>query len=216
MQSITNKYKVKFIKNKALVISGKGDSAIWDDAEILDQFISPWNTETIPEITFRALWDETFLFFCFTVYDPLTYINKKDNTFDSIGASDRVELFFRKDQTLNPYYCLEIDASARIMDFKAHPNKNFDFEWSWPNNDLIVKSAINDDCFTVEGAISIASLKKLDLIQNGIIETGIFRAKYNKIEANNSYEPTWITWINPNTKSPDFHTPNSFGELLLM
>lgn len=216
MQSISNKYKVKFIKNKTLVISGKGDSPLWDNAEILDQFVSPWNSENIPEIKFRSLWDGTTLFFCFTVFDSLVHINKKDDTVYSINESDRVELFFRKNENLNPYYCLEIDASARIMDFKAHPNKEFDFNWNWPENGLEVQSFISDDYFTVEGAISIDSLKELDLVQNGRIETGIFRAKYSKKDGKNRYEPTWITWINPNTNSPNFHISDSFGVLLLM
>ena len=118
---------------------------------------------------------------------------------------------------MSPYYCLEIDPSARIMDFKAFPDKQFDFDWDWPKEDLIVKSSIADDSFTVEGAISIKSLERLDLISDdGVIEAGIFRAKYNKKDENSSYEPTWITWINPNTELPNFHISDSFGELLLL
>jgi hypothetical protein len=215
MQSTTNTYRVKFI-DKPLVITGNGDSPLWENAEILDQFVSPWNAEKTPKIQFRSLWDNSSLYFCFTVFDSLVHINNNDNSVYSIGESDRVELFFRKDKNLNPYYCLEIDASARIMDFKAHPNKEFDFNWNWPEDGLVVKSFISDDYFIVEGAISIASLKELDLVQNGKIDTGIFRAKYIKKAGGKGYEPTWITWVNPNTNSPNFHISDSFGQLLLV
>lgn len=214
MEQDANNYQVHLIANEKLKITGKGDSILWKDAVVLSNFISPWDTETPSKIEFRALWDEKQLFFCFTVYDTKIHIDKKDDSVLSIGNSDRVELFFRPDHTLNPYYCLEMDTDARIMDFIAYPNKNFDYEWNWPKNDISVKSSKNNNSFTVEGAISIASLKKFNLIKDNRIETGIFRAKYNSTDAIH-FEPTWITWINPNTKTPNFHIASSFGTLLL-
>jgi hypothetical protein len=56
------------------------------------------------------------------------------------------------------------------------------------------------------------SLKRFHLIKDHKIETGIFRAKYNTKD-NLNFEPTWITWVNPNTETPNFHTPSSFGIL---
>lgn len=212
-QEIKN-YEVNSIPNNELIISGKGDSRLWNKATVLEDFISPWDSKSPSRIAFKALWDLEQLFFCFTVYDTEIHIEKKDNSKDSIGNSDRVELFFRPDNTLNPYYCLEIDATARIMDFIAYPNKNFNFDWSWPKEELLVKSSINKDCFIVEGAISIASLKQFNLIKNNQIEAGVFRAKYVKGDSD-SYEPTWITWVNPVTETPNFHIPSSFGVLTL-
>ncbi|WP_413997891.1 sugar-binding protein [Flavobacterium sp. W1B] len=215
MEKDANNYEVNLIAKEQLNINGKGDSVLWKDAVVLSNFISPWDTETPSKIEFKALWDEKFLFFCFTVYDTQIHIDKKDNSKYSIGNSDRVELFFRPDNTLNPYYCLEIDTEARIMDFIAYPNKKFNYDWNWPKNDITVKSSKNGNSFTVEGAISIASLKKLHLIKENRIETGIYRAKYNATGANN-FEPTWITWVNPNTETPNFHIASSFGVLRLM
>lgn len=212
-QEIKN-YEVNSIPKNELIISGKGDSHLWNKATALDDFISPWDSKLPSRIAFKALWDLEQLFFCFTVYDTEIHIEKKDNSKDSIGNSDRVELFFRPDNTLNPYYCLEIDATARIMDFIAYPDKNFNFDWSWPKGDLLVKSSINKDCFVVEGVISIASLRLFNLINNNQIEAGVFRAKYVKGDSD-SYEPTWITWVNPDTETPNFHIPSSFGVLTL-
>lgn len=101
------------------------------------------------------------------------------------------------------------------MDFIAYPNKKFDFEWTWPKNDLLVQSSINSNNFTVEGSISIDSLKRYNLIKDNMIEAGVFRAKYNT-KNNIQFEPTWITWVNPKTETPNFHTPSSFGKLFLL
>lgn len=207
-------YEVKLIEKNQLIISGKGNDYLWNQAVVLTNFQSPWDLEKPSKITFKALWDQEKFFFSFTVFDPEIHIEKLDNSFDSIGNSDRVELFFRPDISLNPYYCLEIDTYARIMDFKAYPNKNFDFNWNWPKSDIIVKSSVNKNSFIVEGSITIQSLKDLDLIKNNKIETGIFRAKYT-LNKNECMEPIWITWVDPKTETPNFHIASSFGTLIL-
>ena len=214
MKQEINTYNVNLIEKNQLNISGKGDDVLWNKAAILDNFVSPWNTDKKSEIIFKALWDRENLFFNFTVFDTEIHIEKKDDSVESIGNSNRVELFFRPDDSLNPYYCLEIDTCSRIMDFIAYPNSNFDFNWDWPQNNLKVKSSINADSFIVEGSISIKSLKRFNLINNNIIETGVFRAKYKKTQ-NKTFEPTWITWVNPNTETPNFHISSSFGRFIL-
>lgn len=207
-------YQVHLIKEKQLIISGNGDDLEWDNAQILTDFCSPWSTGKGKEVIFKALWDRENLFFNFTVLDTEIHIEKKDDSIESIGNSDRVELFFRTDPAMNPYYCLEIDTRGRVMDFIAYPDKNFDFNWNWPKNELTVKSSVKANSFIVEGSISIESLKSLSLIKNNRIETGIFRAKYIKTQ-NESVKPNWITWINPNTETPNFHIASSFGVLIL-
>lgn len=208
-------YNVNCIEKEALIITGKGDNHLWNKSELLIDFVSAWANNKLEKIEFRSLWDTEKIYFCFKVYDSQVHIDKKNDSFDCIGNSDRVELFFRTDTTLSPYYCLEIDPTPRIMDFMAYPNRNFNFDWDWPKKDLIVKSQINTDSFTVEIAISISSLKALNLIKDNKIETGIFRAKYYEQE-NATFEPVWISWINPNTEIPDFHTSTAFGILNLM
>ena len=214
MKQEINTYNVNLIEKNQLNISGKGDDVLWNKAAILDNFVSPWNTDKKSEIIFKELWDRENLFFNFTVFDTEIHIEKKDDSVESIGNSDRVELFFRPDDSLNPYYCLEIDTCSRIMDFIAYPNSNFDFNWDWPQNNLKVKSSINADSFIVEGSISIKSLKRFNLINNNTIETCVFRAKYKKTQ-NKTFEPTWITWVNPNTETPNFHISSSFGRFIL-
>lgn len=215
MEKGNNIYKVNLIKEAVVTITGKGESAAWEKAEVLTQFISPWDSKEPSRIEFRALWDEKYFFFCFTVFDAKIHIVDEDDSIDSINNSDRVELFFRPDESLNPYYCLEMDSNARIMDFIAYPEKKLDFNWNWPKNHITVKSSKNDISFTVEGAVSIDSLNELELIKGNKIEAGIFRAKYNSEDTIN-FEPTWITWIDPQTETPNFHIASSFGVFRLM
>ncbi|MBF4517008.1 carbohydrate-binding family 9-like protein [Flavobacterium sp. ANB] len=207
-------YNVNRIEKNALQINGLGNNSLWNNAETLTDFISPWDDLEPEKIELRALWDTEYIYFSYKVYDTNIHIDRKDDSVDSIAESDRVEIFFRTDEALNPYYCLEIDPTPRIMDFIAYPNKKFDYDWNWPENDISVKSNIKEDYFVVEIAISIQSLKNFHLIKDNIIETGFYRAKYKKQE-NNLFEPTWITWINPNTETPNFHIASSFGTLTL-
>ncbi len=207
-------YTVHYVEKGNFSLTGEDHNPFWDNAEVLTDFVSAWDKEKLSAIEFRSIWDFENIYFRFTVFDSSVYIDKKDDSINSINNSDRVELFFRKDEKLNPYYCLEIDPSSRVMDFMARPDKKFDFDWNWPKEQLKVKSTIDRDRLTVEIAISIQSLQELNLIKDHKIETGIFRAKYKK-QPDLSYEPIWISWVNPKTESPNFHTPSSFGVLHL-
>ena len=208
-------YNVNRIEKNILQINGLGDNPFWNQAEVLTDFTSPWDDAVPEKIELRALWDTETIFFCYTVYDATVHIDRQDDSVDSIGESDRVEIFFRTDAALDPYYCLEIDPTPRIMDFKASPKKKFDFDWNWPENHITVKSHTKEDYFVVEIAISIQSLNNFNLIKDHSIEAGLYRAKYKK-QASNLFEPTWISWVNPNTETPNFHIASSFGNLTLL
>ncbi|WP_433829179.1 sugar-binding protein [Flavobacterium anhuiense] len=214
MSSDLKAYKVGFVKQSEKVDIENLDADFWQKANCLTDFCSPWKTESFSKIEFRARWDFDYLYFNFQVFDSEIYIDRKDDSTDSICNSDRVELFFRKDEKLSPYYCLEMDVDTRILDFEAYPNWNFDYDWKWPKGQLDIYSFKNPNSFTVQGRISMSSLKELDLIQNNVIEAGVYRAKFSQNE-NMEYEPTWISWVNPNTETPNFHIPSSFGKFIL-
>jgi len=190
-------------------------NSVWEKANCLTDFCSPWSDNLFSKIEFRALWDLDNLYFNFRIKKSDVYIDKTDDSFDSIGNSDRVELFFRSNELLSPYYCLEIDTEGRIMDFEAYPDWNFDFNWKWPKKDITVVTSTDGDVLIVEGRISIESLNMLQLIKNDTIETGVYRAKFSKAD-NDQYVPTWISWVNPNTEKPNFHIASSFGKFILM
>lgn len=207
-------YHVEIIDKKEKNTTQILDPIFWKKAHCLTDFSSPWNDDSVLKIEFRALWDQENFYFNFRVFDTDVYMDQKDNSVDSICNSDRVELFFRSNDKLDPYYCLEIDPSTRLLDFKARPNKVFDYEWKWPENHIKLESSSDEVSFTVAGSISIASLKALDLIHDNVIETGVYRAKFSKKQTGN-YEPTWITWVDPDTAEPNFHIASSFGKFVL-
>tara|TARA_B100000809_G_scaffold90011_1_gene88519 strand:+ start:6615 stop:7250 length:636 start_codon:yes stop_codon:yes gene_type:complete len=205
-----NNYYVQNIPIKSLSINGKANADAWKQANVLIDFQSPWDSGPIAPIKFRALYDAENFYFSFCVLDTEVYTDTSANKDQNIGNSDRVELFFRSDASLNPYYCLEIDTTARIMDFEARPGKNFDFDWNWPIQHINVQSSIQNTCFVVEGTISLNSLRDLNLLKENKIEIGVFRAKYNK-NGQGEFTPTWIAWVDPKTEDPNFHISSSFG-----
>ncbi|MFV0541209.1 MAG: sugar-binding protein [Aestuariibaculum sp.] len=208
-------YIVKNIGKHLFNTNGQRNLEIWNKAHVLTDFLSPWPiNKTVENIEFRALTNNKTLCCQFKVFDTNIHIDKSEIILDSINNSDRVELFFRNSPSLNPYYCLEIDPSTRIMDFMAKPNKQFDFNWIWSKTNIKVKSYILPDYFTVEIALDLLYLKTLNVLKGNKIETGIYRAKYHE-QQNGTFKPEWITWVNPNTKTPNFHTPSSFGILRL-
>jgi hypothetical protein len=127
--------------------------------------------------------------------------------------SERIELFFRANEKMQPYYCLEIDPHGRILDYKAKLYREFDKSWQWPDS-LSIKALIEDENYTVQGVISLLVLKQLGLINNGQIEIGLYRGHCTKLNGNNA-SIKWISWVDPKTKRPDFHVPSSFGILKL-
>ncbi|MCK0126007.1 CBM9 family sugar-binding protein [Gelidibacter sp. F2691] len=208
-------YTVNKIDVNHMTINGRVDHSLWGKAMVLNDFSSPWHFESVEDIEFRALYDEDTLFVSFKVSDSHLHIDSTDDSKKSVDNSDRVELFLRSDKHLDPYYCLEIDPLARVQDFRARPNRQFDFSWNWPKEAIEIKSHITETHFFVELALRMAFLKEFNLIQKeGSIEAGIFRAKYNQ-QQNGEFEPTWITWVDPQTDAPEFHTASSFGKLKL-
>ncbi|AEW02137.1 hypothetical protein A4D02_08970 [Niastella koreensis] len=208
-------YTVKRIPKNTLEITGRGDSKAWQKATLLTDFTFPWEPEKAPATSFSALWDGDWLYCLYQVSDD-SIISPviKNNKIDA-GASDRVELFMTRDTTLLPYYyCLEMDATGRTLDYRASFYRKMDYAWSWPNKQFIIKTSVTTTGYTVEIAISVRSLNKLGLLQNQRLLAGLFRAERKTAQGGyNSFH--WISWVKPTTPQPDFHTPSAFGVLVL-
>lgn len=207
-------YPVKRIHNNSLVTTGKGTSTLWRTAHQLEDFVYPWETVQPPPTRFQALHDEEWVYLLYTVKDSNVNVFIKTNDKSEVVFSDRVEIFFRKDEKMNPYYGIEIDPGARVMEYEATYHRNFDFSWSWPHGQLIAKADITPDGYTVEVAISKKSLQQLDLIDNNKIEAGIFRANCTLMTGTDE-NMKWISWMKPDSPTADFHIPSAFGILIL-
>lgn len=184
----------------------------WQQAVILDDFSLPWNEETPQSTSFRALHDGQYLYFRFEVQDKQLNLYMQNNHKLEAASSDRVELFFKADDAMQPYYCLEIDFAGRILDYRATFYRQMEYEWQWPDS-IRVETQTCSTGYQVEGQISLFSLQSLGLLQDSSIQAGIFRADYSKDPLTGTASPKWISWIDPQTQKPDFHVPSAFGTI---
>ena len=186
----------------------------WDEALTETDFISPWPhpNQVPPPITcFKALYDDKWLYFQFTAFysNKLTIYIRNNHELE-VAQSDRIELFFARDLSLDAYYCLEIDPSGRILDYQARFHRWFNYDWEWNRKALKVCTEIKNDRYIVEGAISLKYLESLHILSGKTFYIGLFRANCLLSEENSDIQ--WISWVNPETETADFHIPACFGK----
>lgn len=187
----------------------------WNRAEVLNDFSSPWTNDGVPPLTFRALWNEDAFMFRFELVDTDIRMYTATNHKMEVVHSDRVEIFFRSDEKMAPYYCLEMDPLGRVLDYKTQYYRKFEYGWQWPGNDsLKVKAGLLPSGYWVEGAIRLDSLRELGLLKDGKIEAGLFRGKCLEPHPDTTFN--WISWVRPDSETPDFHIPSAFGEIRLI
>jgi hypothetical protein len=207
-------YTVRNIGTKEIVVDGKGNDPQWKNAVELTDFIYPWEKEEPPFTSFRALHTKEWLYLLYNVNDDNINVLVKTNEKSEVVSSDRVEIFFRKDEKMLPYYGLEMDPHGRVFDYEAEFHRKFNSQWTWPKGQLIIKGSIVADGYTVEVAISKKSLKELGLLKGDILEAGVYRGDCIEITEDNS-KIKWISWVRPDSPTPNFHIPSSFGILKL-
>ncbi len=207
-------YQVKRIPVGSLEIDGRGSSPAWEQATILSSFSYPWREDSPPPTVFRALWDGTQLFFLYRASDPLIITPQTGEPEKDVLGSDRVEIFFKADDAMNPYYTLEMDALGRIFDAECRFYRQVDAAWPWPAGQLVLRASQDEEGYTVEGAISIASLQQLGMLKGNTLQAGLYRGEY-LLREDGTTETRWISWIRPDSEKPDFHIPSSFGALIL-
>lgn len=210
----TKTYHVKRI-SKDITITGKGDAPQWAGASVLSDFSYPWEDGQQPSPTsFKALHNERWLYCLFEVQDNNINIYTDKHEKKEVISSDRAEIFFKIDDQLTPYYCLELDPSGRILDYIGEHYRKFDFQWSWPAGGLIVKTHLTTQGYTIELAISKQSLTSLGLLKNNTLQAGLYRADCISLKGEEATFK-WISWIRPQSETPDFHIASSFGTLKL-
>lgn len=207
-------YWVKSLGNEAIVLTGQGIDERWSKAVPLSEFVYPWQDETPSCTTFKALHNHEWLYCYFFVRVKDVKVYRIADKKSEIIKSDRVEIFFKKDDRLSPYYCLEVDPLARVYDYEARYHRQFNTDWSWPKGQLLVKASRSNTGYSVEMAIHKDSLTALGILQNNVIAAGLYRAECVSIQGSTS-TMKWISWIMPDSATPDFHIPSSFGLLKL-
>lgn len=209
----TKTYPVSKI-DTTLRLSGTGEHPVWRKACVLDDFIYPWENEHPHPTRFRALHNRDWLYCLFEATDPEVIIFRDRDDKWEVAASSRAEIFFRIDEKLTPYYCLEIDPLGRVLDYRGNFHRKFDRDWSWPPKGLQVKTHRSNVGYTLELAITKTSLARLGLLRNNALQAGLYRAAGLPGKGADP-DFKWISWVRPESPSPDFHIPSSFGILEL-
>ena len=209
--------KVYHVKKVAsdFEISGKGEQEIWNQAALLTDFRLPWDKTLAQPTSFRALWTDNFYYFFYDVIDLDIVAPGEARNQLNVLPSDRIEIFFKANGQMSPYYCLEMDPKGRVLDYLARYYRDTDFDWEWPENELEVKASIKKDGYMVEGKISLNSLRDLQLLADDhSMDVGLFRGDFYHLNASKT-DVRWISWVSPESEKPDFHIPSAFGKLVL-
>lgn len=203
-------YHVKRARNIPFDLNGNPNKAFWIGANMLTDFIFPWEDKPAPYTSFKAVYDDQRFYFFFEVIDEDIVL--VDNFTDKRDATkeDRVELFFSPTEDIATYYCMEIDPLGRAYDFKAKYYREMDRTWSWPGLEL--KGIVTGNRYVVEGALPMDSFRELDMQPEKGIIAGIYRAEFSR--ENEGIKQEWVSWVDPKTEKPDFHVPSSFGRFI--
>ena len=208
-------YQVKKI-DRPIEISGQGSDPLWKNANNLTDFSYPWRTETAPQTSLKALWTDTHFYFLYRATDPDIILKERGMGERDAVESDRVEIFFKADDKMNPYYALEMDALGRVLDTEGRFHRNIDYEWNWPAGQLVLQASRDQEGYFVEGSISFASLRQLGMYKDDqLLKAGLYRGEY-VTDDKGDIITKWISWVMPDSETPDFHIPSSFGLLKLV
>jgi hypothetical protein len=205
-------YKVQNIKKSLFSRKKMNNDAFWQNSTALTSFILPWNNEAPPTTIFRALADTKRFYFRFDVIDTNIIVSKDKSGKMAVLDSDRVEIFFRSDEKMALYYGFEMDPAGRVLDYKAGFYRKFDYSWSLDS--VTVRSEYTINGYRVWGCFPLDVLRDLNLLKDNKLQVGLFRGKCIA-EAGGAVSFKWISWVRPDSETPDFHLPSAFGELRL-
>ena len=186
----------------------------WQDKELIRSLYDPWLQAHPKGTLFSAIHDETAIYFHFKVLVDGYHAQQTADERLAVAGSDRVEIFFKKDDQMSPYYCLEVDYLGRCLDYKANYHRQMDFDYRWPNG-LKVQAQDLPESYQVIISIQKTLLVKLGLLQNSQVQIGVFQATYFK-KNETQLGTNWYSWVDPTTLKPDFHVPSAFGVLELV
>ncbi|MFG0261745.1 MAG: carbohydrate-binding family 9-like protein [Novipirellula sp. JB048] len=211
-----NSYEAKRLApGVSIAMDGRGSDPHWQTANALTRFSFPWIERTPPATEFRAVWNERHLYFRYRVSDADVVLGAGATAMEKVIASDRVEIFFSTTSDLKLYYGIEIDPRGEVLDYQARYHRQMDFQWSCDG--LEVATSLNDDGYVVEARIPIATFKTLNCLHHegdtGYLIAGLYRAEFSHDPQGGPVIEDWMSWIDPDVATPDFHVPSSFGTI---
>jgi hypothetical protein len=195
-----------------VTVDGSLDEPVWATARRIRSFSSPWAADLPVQTEFLSFVSDENLYFAFRVEDSdLVILDGEEE--ELVARGDRIELFFSRNLSLEDYFCVEIDPRGRVFDYRGSYYRQFDNSWSLPG--LETAGRITRQGYIVEGAIPLASFDLMGLPladRESVIRFGLYRAEFSEVPV---HREEWISWIRPDSETPDFHIPSSFGCLKL-
>lgn len=198
----------------SISLGGQGQDDTWRLADVLTDFAFPWNARAPPATEFRALWDALKFYFRFDVTDSDVVLGDGANAMQKVIGSDRAEIFFSAGVELDPYYALEIDPRGEVLDYEARFYRQMNRQWTCEG--LEVASRITGEGYVVEGQLPLATFRRLGCLHQDAtgehLIAGLYRAEFSSpTQAGEPVIEDWMSWVDPQVATPDFHVPTSFG-----
>ncbi|MHB8521399.1 MAG: carbohydrate-binding family 9-like protein [Limisphaerales bacterium] len=198
-----------------VTVDGKLNEACYRTPPSVARFVVAGNPAQQPQATKAWLfWQPERLIFAFECEDADIVAPPPSRKEHDVDLQDRVELFLWSGRKPDAYYCLEIGALGAVHDYRARFYRRFDDAWSPATGEYAVSRSAHG--YRVEGALSRAAIEAMGfhLEAGARWRVGLFRADFSSRSERS--QPTWITWVDAATPQPDFHVPESFGEIVLV
>ncbi len=207
-------YEVNQIPENTIKIDGILEKSEWKNASIETDFRFPWLDTATPYTEFRALHSDSNFYFVFQVNDTDIVLTEYFETEMDVLTEDRVEIFMSRDKDLEKYYGFEMDPLGRVMDYEASDYRQYNRSWICAGMQTV--GTLRKTGYVVEGSIPIKTLRSIGVLDDSYtIHAGIFRAEFH-YGKNSDIIQHWISWVDPKTKTPDFHVPGAFGSFKLI
>jgi len=155
--------------------------------EYNDTKFSSYSTEDLYCFRFEVI-DSTI-----TLTDPATHSSEP-------LIWDRAEMFISPTETMDKYYCFEIDPNGDCMNYMTEFYRNFHYDWHLST--IKTSGHITDNGYTIEGSIKRSELESLGFDLSNGFYMGLFRGDMD------SNEIKWHSYVQmPEGEEPDFHKP---------
>lgn len=190
-------------------------ASFWEDKILIHQLYDPWRQVHPKKTSFAAIHDDQAVYFYFEVTVDGYHAQQIADHRQEVAQSDRVELFFKRDDRMQPYYCLEVDYLGRCFDYRADFHRQMDYDFHWPKG-WNASVRYFPQRYQVLLKIEKTLLSQWNLLQEKKLQVGVFQATYFQAPDQNEMHTYWYSWVDPGTPQPDFHVPSAFGVLQLV